>query len=462
MQEPCSWQLSVHVFEKMPRKNKQIKHLSGIVIARKASMGRRRANERLQELLLARNADAQCHPQCEKFLFCEVFCSECTVQEEFHQEEINELFEDVVRPEEFVKIFESRWKGVGENWNRGGSSRSNYYRKDLLKRKLKSDAFKMRDISSFFGNSTNTEAEYDGMTLTEGIEKLNAVILSSTKCNRDMPHNAAWRVLQCMSVREYFSKISLGCLKMEASADIAKLIYQKESVWSYKARSIRRWGEYYLKNGNFPDFRQGKHQKNTPSICDEDIQHQLKSILRQMPDRERSPKHLMQKINDEGIVAPISERTAQRWLQILGFSCKKASKGWFTDNHEREDVVRDRDQFLEYMIPKISRMVTYSGPDCETVVRPVLANGEHKECVLITHDECTFYSNDGKRTFWMENGKHILLPKSRGASLMVSGFVCPCHGFMSKDYDGIIKKSYSFFYAGNHTHYKYVLHIQYI
>jgi hypothetical protein len=50
---------------------------------------------------------------------------------------------------------------------------------------------------------------------------------------------------------------------------------------------------------------------------------------------------------------------------------------------------------------------------------------------------------------WMENEKQKLLPKNKGESLMISGFVCDCHGFMSNDLlgDDLIL-SYQFFKAG--------------
>lgn len=71
-----------------------------------------------------------------------------------------------------------------------------------------------------------------------------------------------------------------------------------------------------------------------------------------------------------------------------------------------------------------------------------------KRVVLITHDECTFYCNEGKKFFWMENRKKKLLPKSKGKSIMLSGFVCPCHGFMSATINGEVINSYLKFYAG--------------
>jgi hypothetical protein len=45
----------------------------------------------------------------------------------------------------------------------------------------------------------------------------------------------------------------------------------------------------------------------------------------------------------------------------------------------------------------------------------------------------------------MENGKKKLLPKSKGTLIMISGFICQCHGFMSGNDN---KKTYQTFEAG--------------
>jgi len=74
-------------------------------------------------------------------------------------------------------------------------------------------------------------------------------------------------------------------------------------------------------------------------------------------------------------------------------------------------------------------MDTYDGENMEIVVPPVLDDGERK-LVLVTHDETTFDSNDGKRKVWIESGKQHLRPKGAGKSIMVSQFMCLCHGHM--------------------------------
>jgi hypothetical protein len=58
-----------------------------------------------------------------------------------------------------------------------------------------------------------------------------------------------------------------------------------------------------------------------------------------------------------------------------------------------------------------------------TPVPPTLKDGE-KEAVLVTQDESTFYCNEGRRFFWLENGKKKLLPKSKGFSISVKD-LCP-------------------------------------
>jgi len=81
------------------------------------------------------------------------------------------------------------------------------------------------------------------------------------------------------------------------------------------------------------------------------------------------------------------------------------------------------------------RMKAFGGEGTEManmaiIIEPNLKDGEN-EIVMITHDESTFYCNEGMRLFWKENGKKKLLPKYKGQSIMISGFLCACHGFMS-------------------------------
>ena len=79
----------------------------------------------------------------------------------------------------------------------------------------------------------------------------------------------------------------------------------------------------------------------------------------------------------------------------------------------------------------------------EIITKSNLAVDE-KKVVFITHDESTFYCCEGKKVMWMENGKMKILSKTNGTSMMVSGFVCSCHGFMRN----ASKQSFQLFEAG--------------
>jgi hypothetical protein len=63
---------------------------------------------------------------------------------------------------------------------------------------------------------------------------------------------------------------------------------------------------------------------------------------------------------------------------------------------------------------------------------------------MVTHDESTFYSNDGKEKSWFMEQEVQLQPKGPGGSIMVSEFQCACHGTMR--YNGQVSRT--LFYAG--------------
>jgi hypothetical protein len=88
-------------------------------------------------------------------------------------------------------------------------------------------------------------------------------------------------------------------------------------------------------------------------------------------------------------------------------------------------------------------MATFEGDLEEVIVEPELSDGD-KKLVLVTHDESTFYANDGQEYMWFKENENVLRKKGQGQSIMVSEFQCPCHGTMrSKNWT-----SRKFFYSG--------------
>lgn len=79
------------------------------------------------------------------------------------------------------------------------------------------------------------------------------------------------------------------------------------------------------------------------------------------------------------------------------------------------------------------------------VVKDLLPSDQR--LVHVTHNECTYFANDGKSKLWLLDGTEEppLLPKSSGASIMVSEFQCSCHGTMVSHSDDPTKTSKSSF-----------------
>ncbi len=120
---------------------------------------------------------------------------------------------------------------------------------------------------------------------------------------------------------------------------------------------------------------------------------------------------------------------------------KNLQKNYYVDGHEREDVVAHRVRFLEQMKEYEKRFFTYQcTSDDEVPIRPQC----DKPLIYIVHDETTLYANNASKIIWIdsEESESTIRPKSNGKSLMISGFMCACHGFICKNIDGNIKRSY--------------------
>ncbi|CAB4477291.1 unnamed protein product [Rhizophagus irregularis] len=117
----------------------------------------------------------------------------------------------------------------------------------------------------------------------------------------------------------------------------------------------------------------------------------------------------------------IALTTATRWLNVLGYSFQQYRRGIYYDGHERDDVLQYRKEFLEKMFEHEKYMSKYEGESMDRI-HPNLPEGE-KERILVVHDECIFYSNDGKRGLWTKDGEMPLRKKGNGRSIMVSEFL---------------------------------------
>lgn len=130
-----------------------------------------------------------------------------------------------------------------------------------------------------------------------------------------------------------------------------------------------------------------------------------------------------------------------RWMVRLGFTLVNL-KGMYLDGHERADVVKFRRQFVSAMAVYEKFMENYEtkkdGDGNVISHTTVAAEDCRKKIVWVTHDESCAKANDSNNHAYLfhqdatDGSKESKPPmsKNEGASYMVSGFVCPCHGFM--------------------------------
>jgi len=119
----------------------------------------------------------------------------------------------------------------------------------------------------------------------------------------------------------------------------------------------------------------------------------------------------------------IASTTARRWLHKLGFKYKEYRKGIYNDGHERSDVKPYRDSVF------LPRIASYEGQfikwddNLHEVSNPGHQSGEIQPVILVTQDECTFNSNDGKHFIWVHSENKPVRKKRRDQGLHISDFL---------------------------------------
>jgi len=198
--------------------------------------------------------------------------------------------------------------------------------------------------------------------MQELVEKALEVLmpLSNLTSNRRAENRSKqiskYEFVRLRAVRRYFELIVKSPnSKMESSMQIAQQIYP-ENNREWRARSIREWGSYYLIHHALPPLNQGKHQNVTSFIDCEDVQIACLRWIRTI-----NPNMLHGRSFSEWVTSQLhlileypnpiqlGSRQATVWLQKLGFQYQQHRQNHNVDGHEREDVVKYRQKFLERM-----------------------------------------------------------------------------------------------------------------
>ncbi|PKB95594.1 hypothetical protein RhiirA5_302831, partial [Rhizophagus irregularis] len=217
--------------------------------------------------------------------------------------------------------------------------------------------------------------------------------------------------------------------KIKTSLSIA----QQLNKGPYFARCLREW-EKLVKNGEtIPISKREKHCKIKSLLDDEDVQMQIATYL-----HENKFEFYVADFVDyvKNVVFPslgieqeitISTRMTRNWLNKMGFEFKQFKKGVYVDGHERPDVIAYRSKFLEQMASYEKLMPKFEDDNLEIQINPNLQENEHLH-ILVTHDETTFHSNDGRQSGWASHGEQPLRKKGKERSIHVSDFLCETIG----------------------------------
>ncbi|ETV63894.1 hypothetical protein H257_19173 [Aphanomyces astaci] len=167
---------------------------------------------------------------------------------------------------------------------------------------------------------------------------------------------------------------------------------------------------------------------------DEDFMTKCGEWLHMQPPSERSPERFQRHLNNDviplltgAVKANVSESTARRWMQQVGYRYGLWKKNVYTDGHGRDDVKSYRETFCKSFHGFATRMRYYCGDGMATVEHPRTTN--ESEIVWVAHDESVFCAND-------DGGKD---------------FLCPCHGRLYNMVNGVKKYTTQTLHVGSNN-----------
>ena len=173
---------------------------------------------------------------------------------------------------------------------------------------------------------------------------------------------------------------------------------------------------------------------NQSMLFDENILNEISIYLLSIGPKISGQK-LMDFINGKelrschGIKKTISLKTAQRYLNAVGYRYTTPAKGQYADGHEREDVVFYREQIFLPQWRKFSeRMFNWVEGNL-----PELGPMSVEGCQVIAwfHDESIFYANDHRKKGWYHKDAPAKpYAKGEGVSLMIADFVSADFGWL--------------------------------
>ena len=163
---------------------------------------------------------------------------------------------------------------------------------------------------------------------------------------------------------------------------------------------------HYIKGPDIANISERTRKRTL--LLDETVKATARDWLASQPTGDVTPRRFQDALNNQILPAlnielkkPLCERTARRWLIKLGWRMTRIRKGVYLDGHEREDVVKYRnEEFLPRMKQYEARMTRYV-LDGNTLkaIEPTLEPGQ-KKIIALFQDESSFHANEFKSSTW--------------------------------------------------------------
>ena len=209
-------------------------------------------------------------------------------------------------------------------------------------------------------------------------------------------------------------------------------IMQRCGETSY-ARRLRTWTRQFIQDRKkVPTNPYGKWNKS--QIEDEELSQELLRHLQSLGPNIKAAD-IVKYLNRPDVRQKyqmkkgISEQTARKWLQRMGFHWTLDPKGQYVDGHERPNVVDYRQMvYIPRLISVDPRLRTYSKSGEENT--PEESDGVRR-VVVWYHDESVFYAHDRRKKQWIHQDAGVTpYKKGEGHSLMVADFVSADYGWL--------------------------------
>ena len=198
------------------------------------------------------------------------------------------------------------------------------------------------------------------------------------------------------------------------------------------ARRLRKLCRQFIDNRELLPINPFGHW-NESMLSDEDLTNDINLYLMEL-GKNISASKLVEFLGRPDVRSKyeiektISERTAQRYLNSLGYRWSTPKKGQYADGHECEDVVHYQEMIF---LPEWTKIVQCMESWSKENLPEFGPRMPGPEVVVWFHDETIFYAHDHHKKGWYhkdESAKPYV--KGEGATLMVADFVSAKFGWL--------------------------------